>query len=463
MPIKDKGLTVMVFAEDVANGGGKTGDSANITLRKVSDGTDGAIAGSVSEVSATNHPGLYSVTLTGGENNGDMMYVGGKSSSTDVVVTGCQWTNEVNVSAINEDEQSATDLKDFADAGYDPDTNKVQGVVLVDTTTANTDMRGTDSAALAVNYTAARAGYLDNINGHTAQTGDNYARIGANGSGLSAIPWNASWDAEVQSECNDALVALGLDHLLSVAVVGADVTDNSIIARLVSKSSTADWDSFDHTSDSLEAIADGAGGGGPSAASIADAVWNELQADHTTVGSFGEIATEIATLLTDLATVDTNVDAVLEDTGTTLPGTLSGIESKIDTVDSVADAILVDTGTTLPGTLTTIEGKVDTVDGVVDTILVDTNEIQGDLTDGGRLDLILDSINSAWTTALTESYASDGAAMTPAQALHMIYALVGNVVTTGINYQAKRLDGSTNAMVFTMDDATNPTQKIRAS
>lgn len=79
--------------------------------------------------------------------------------------------------------QSATDLKDFADEGYDPSTNKVQGVVLVDTTTTNTDMRGTDSAALAataltnVTWTDARAGYLDNINGHTAQTGDSYAIV----------------------------------------------------------------------------------------------------------------------------------------------------------------------------------------------------------------------------------------------------------------------------------------------
>ena len=38
--------------------------------------------------------------------------------------------------------QSATDLKDFADAGYDPTTDKVQGVVLVDTTTTNTDQAG---------------------------------------------------------------------------------------------------------------------------------------------------------------------------------------------------------------------------------------------------------------------------------------------------------------------------------
>lgn len=42
---------------------------------------------------------------------------------------------KVDLHAIGGDAQSATDLKDFADAGYDPATNKVQGVVLVDTTT----------------------------------------------------------------------------------------------------------------------------------------------------------------------------------------------------------------------------------------------------------------------------------------------------------------------------------------
>ena len=33
------------------------------------------------------------------------------------------------------------------------------------------------------------------------------AEIGAAGAGLTAIPWNAAWDAEVQSECTDALNA----------------------------------------------------------------------------------------------------------------------------------------------------------------------------------------------------------------------------------------------------------------
>jgi hypothetical protein len=66
------------------------------------------------------------------------------------------------------------------------------------------------------------------------------------------------------------------------------------------------------------------------------------------------------------------IDAILVDTGTTLPGSLSTIEGKIDTVDGIVDAILADTGTTLPASLSTIEGKIDTVDGIADAILVDT-------------------------------------------------------------------------------------------
>lgn len=68
---------------------------------------------------------------------------------------------EVDLTHVGGDAQSGTDLKDFADAGYDPATNKVQGVVLVDTLTTYT--------------------------GNTVQTGDSFARIGAAGAGLTAI------------------------------------------------------------------------------------------------------------------------------------------------------------------------------------------------------------------------------------------------------------------------------------
>ncbi len=72
-----------------------------------------------------------------------------------------------------------------------------------------------------------------------------------NGSSFTAIPWNASWDAEVQSECTDALNAY----------------DPPTKAELDS---------------GFAALND------PTAASIADAVWDELTSAHTTAGTYGK-------------------------------------------------------------------------------------------------------------------------------------------------------------------------------
>ena len=53
----------------------------------------------------------------------------------------------------------------------------------------------------------------------------------------------------------------------------------------------------------VKEIADNAGGGTPpSAADIADAVWEEAQADHVGAGTFGVTASEIADILTDTGT-----------------------------------------------------------------------------------------------------------------------------------------------------------------
>lgn len=138
---------------------------------------------------------------------------------------------------------------------------------------------------------------------------------------------------------------------------------------------------------------------------ISDGVWDEAQSGHTTVGTFGYYlddqisgiagggggtdwtATEKNQIRyrlgvdgttaapsvnsPDLATqasvdtVDANVDAILVDTGTTIPGTIA-------TVDANVDAILVDTGTTLPAQISGVETKIDTVDVNVDAVLVDT-------------------------------------------------------------------------------------------
>lgn len=105
------------------------------------------------------------------------------------------------------------------------------------------------------------------------QTGDSFARIGSPaGASVSAdiADLNNISSTEVNTEVANAIVTYRLDHLIHTAVTGTDVTDNSIIAKLVSKSGTADWDSYNNTTDSVEALRDRGdaawvtGGGGSS-------------------------------------------------------------------------------------------------------------------------------------------------------------------------------------------------------
>lgn len=77
------------------------------------------------------------------------------------------------------------------------------------------------------------------------------------GTWASAIPWNAAWDAEVQSEAEDALVVHRVDELLNADsdIDGAaPPTVGSVFHELMSK--TAGSFTFDQTTDSNEAIRD---------------------------------------------------------------------------------------------------------------------------------------------------------------------------------------------------------------
>ncbi|MBU2249353.1 MAG: hypothetical protein KKD77_21575, partial [Gammaproteobacteria bacterium] len=73
---------------------------------------------------------------------------------------------DVSLTEIGGVAQSATDLKDFVDTGYDPTTHKVQGVVLVDTTTVATNA----DAAIAVidGFFDASGNLIGNVEGSVA-------------------------------------------------------------------------------------------------------------------------------------------------------------------------------------------------------------------------------------------------------------------------------------------------------
>jgi len=65
----------------------------------------------------------------------------------------------------------------------------------------------------------------------------------------------------INAEVDTALSDIKLDHLVAVAD-SDDVVDNSIVAKLASKGATADWSSYNNTTDSLEANRDNIGTAG---------------------------------------------------------------------------------------------------------------------------------------------------------------------------------------------------------
>jgi len=106
---------------------------------------------------------------------------------------------------------------------------------------------------------------------------------------------------------------------------------------------------------------------------------NELQTDWTNAGRLDTI---IDSILTDTGTtlddfLDTEIAAILADSNE-----LQTDWTNTGRLDTIIDSILTDTGTTLD----------DFLDTEIAAILADSNELQTDWVDGGRLDLIIDAI-----------------------------------------------------------------------
>ena len=264
--------------------------------------------------------------------------------------------------------------------------------------------------------------------------------IGVAGAGLTGIPWNAAWDAEVQSEVDDALVALRLDHLVAVADAD-DAVDNSIIAKLASKGATADWSSFVNTTDSLEAIRDRGDAawttavGFPTAATIADAVWDEAVADHVAAGSTGERLERLDIIASGGAGGLTNARAAL----------LDNLDTAVSTRSSHAAADIWAVGTR---TLTALGFVMGAADIGPDAI--------------GASELAADAANEI-ADAILDRSAGVETGLTPRQLFRLLASFAGGLtsgfptapVFRDINDSKNRivasLDSSGNRLVLTLD------------
>ncbi len=95
--------------------------------------------------------------------------------------------------------------------------------------------------------------------------------------------------------------------------------------------------------------------------------------------------------------------------------------------------------------------------------LSDVNLFESGVLSASLSSLETTALAQVFTTALTESYAADGAAFTLSQALYMVWSLLAERFIVSTTLTAKKLDGSTAAMTFTLDSATVPTSQTRAT
>jgi uncharacterized protein YoxC len=205
--------------------------------------------------------------------------------------------------------------------------------------------------AILVDTGTTLQGELDGIQ---ADTEDLQTQIGTAGAGLTDLGgMSSTMKAQINTEVDGSMVTYGLDHLLAASVAGSDVTDNSIIAKLVDDASTADWDNYDPTTASLEALNVDTDAIKAETALIVEDT-NELQGD------------DVPGLI---STLDAVVDTVKVDTAATLVDTneLQGDWTNGGRLDLIVDAILVDTGTTLQAELDGIQADTEDLQAQIGT------------------------------------------------------------------------------------------------
>ncbi len=78
-------------------------------------------------------------------------------------------------------------------------------------------------------------------------------------------------------------------------------------------------------------------------------------------------------------------------------------------------------------------------------------------------DAVTEIATNIFTSQMTESYAADGTAPTPAQILFMIWSRIVEIGSSGLTITTRKLDGTTVAMTFTLDSATSPTTITRTT
>jgi uncharacterized protein YejL (UPF0352 family) len=323
-----------------------------------------------------------------------------------LVVTAAVWDSwmstgvlPANVTQLAGVTQSLTDLKDFADTGYDPATHKVAGVVLTDTATT--------------------------LTGHTPQTGDSFARIGATGSGLTSLASAANLttltgyvDTEVASLVTD--MATVLSRLSSARAGYLDNLSAGAVAQASALSTVAGY------------IDTEVAGLVTDMATVLSRL-TSLRAGYLDNLSVGAVA-QASALSTVASYIDTEVAGLVTDMATLLSRITSARAGYLDNLSAGSVALSSDIATLLARLTATRAGYLDnlsagavaqasalaTVGSYVDTeiaaiiaaiavLQADTDDIQTRLPSalvGGRMDSNISAINNSNAAAIRQALAA---------------------------------------------------------
>lgn len=215
---------VFAFEDSGGSNPGKpvTSDSANITA-EISK--DGAAPASLTDTNPTEiGDGFYAFDISATESDADLLLLVPSSSTANVSVIPCPAAiyttpENFNVLGIESDGdltkvnelhgQTAQSGDSYARLGAPNGASVSADIAAVD---GNVDTLSTNVPEV-LSLANIKTQVTSSISDNNVLTTSSFS---ADGSGLTAIPWNSAWDAEVQSEVADALEAIHLDHLFAV-------------------------------------------------------------------------------------------------------------------------------------------------------------------------------------------------------------------------------------------------------
>lgn len=322
------------------------------------------------------------------------------------------------------------------------------------------------------------------------------AEIGAAGAGLTAVPWNAAWDAEVQSEVADGLTAFWTSPATLVDLIWDEDVDTT---HQTAGTAGKKLDDAGAAADPWSTALPGAYGAG----TAGNIVGNNLDAPVSTVDTVVDgIQTDLDNATDGLGAIKTAVDACATTTELNkVPksdGTTSWNATALAAINAQADTALTDydppTRAELTADINTvitdlddikgtgfikdthslvdIEAYVDILDDAtsgnakiatdVAAVLVDTNELQTDDVPGLIAALnniaasdVLTQVNTALDTAISElGVAAPTATPTVRTALMLLYMALRNKRTTTATTDTISNDAGTTITTSTLSDDT---------